>query len=413
MQRLTTWSCRFGTYLLCALLPTAIAQFNSGSDGSDGVFAPSVDVEIDLSRASSAAWNTASLVPGLGIYDAEKWVVVYKFTSVTIPAGVTVTFKTHPKGAPVVWLVQGDVLLEGRIILDGASGDALQDFPSPGPGGFCGGRRAAGAQGASGGFGPGGADHLSGTAGAGGGYATEGESAGGASGGSVYGNDHITPLIGGSGGSAGLQGAGGAGGGAILIAASGQIQIQTNALISARGGNGGQNDGGGGSGGAVRCMAQSITGAGQILATGGVSGDPGAGDGGQGRIRLEAISVDYSGAAVPAPQIGAPDYVLPPNSAPRLSLHALNGMQIPRDPRAGIDTPDLSTRNADLVTLTVEAWNVPVETTVVVCVKPESGEAGRYMSTPLTGSFAYSTAMVEVLLPKQRSEIYLEAHWPR
>lgn len=413
MRRPSTCIRLLGLSLACIAISAAEAQLNSGSDGSDGVFHPQTDICVDLSKAHAGCWYTASPVSGEGVYDADKWAVVYKYSSVTIPAGVTITFSNHPKGAPVVWLVQGDVLLAGQIILDGSSGDGSVDFPAPGPGGFGGGRSADEISVPSGGFGPGGANQVGGSAGAGGGYATEGESTSGALGGAVYGNAHITPLIGGSGGGAGITGSGGGGGGALLIAANGQIQIASSGLISAKGGNGGQPNGGGGSGGAIRLIAQTISGNGTLRAVGGLPGGSGAGDGGFGRIRLEALEITFNGAAVPTLQHGVPDYIFPPVSYPKLNLNMLNERFVPLDPAAGIGTSDLNTRNNDTVVLTLEAWNIPVGVIVSVHVKPEEGESAIYLSTPLVGSFAYSTATVELPLQKKRSEVHLEAQWSR
>ena len=411
MARPTTWIVYVGAYVVCALTPHTLGQFNCGSDGSDGAFHPTSDICIDLSKAAGATWNSSSPTSGEGIYDVEKWAVVYKYASVTIPAGVTVRFSNHPKGAPLVWLVQGDVTIEGNIILDGMAGDLTSEFPLPGPGGFCGGRAGLNGQESSGGFGPGGANHTGGAQGAGGGYATEGESETGLAGGGIYGNEQITPLIGGSGGSAGVTGNGGAGGGAILIAANGCIDIAAGATISARGGNGGAAAGGGGSGGAVRLMAGTISGNGHLIATGGTAGGVGVGDGGMGRVRLEAGTIEFTGTAEPAATHGTPDFVFQPNSTAVLRLIGVNTSVVPADPAAAIFTADLSTRNSDSVVLTIEGKNIQTGITVTVHVRPEAGAALSFVSTPLTGTFAASVATAEVQLPKKRCEIYLEANW--
>ena len=94
---------------------TAHAQLSIPSDGSDGAFNPTTNVEIDLGLATTALWNSPG--SGNGVYDTEKWAVVFKYSSVNIPAGVTVTFKNHPSYAPVVWLVQGNVTIAGELNL--------------------------------------------------------------------------------------------------------------------------------------------------------------------------------------------------------------------------------------------------------------------------------------------------------
>ena len=203
------------TALLAVLLSSTAAHAEitvPGADGSDGVFNPTANVTIDLSQATTLQWDQASPVAGKGVYDPNKWAVIFKYSSVNVPTGVTVTFKNHPSRAPVVWLVSGDVTIAGSVRLDG-QGNAGEFLSEPGPGGFRGGRANGQANIAppSGGFGPGGSPYLAGwashrTAG----YVENGKS------GAVYG--HALSLMGGSGGAgyhdrSGSALGGGAGGG--------------------------------------------------------------------------------------------------------------------------------------------------------------------------------------------------------
>ena len=90
--------------VLVLLLPcTASADFDSGSDGSDGAFNPKFKTVIDLSLAATAPWDTPSPVPVQGVYDPDDWAVVFKYTTIDIPVGVTVSFTNHPSGAPAIW----------------------------------------------------------------------------------------------------------------------------------------------------------------------------------------------------------------------------------------------------------------------------------------------------------------------
>jgi plastocyanin len=92
------------------------AQLVIPSDGSDGVFAPTTDIVISLAEAVDGTWNVNnSANAGKGVYDADKWAVVFKYSSVNIPAGVTVRFLNHRSRAPVVWLVQGNVTIDGVL----------------------------------------------------------------------------------------------------------------------------------------------------------------------------------------------------------------------------------------------------------------------------------------------------------
>src|SRR5262245_21188513 len=125
--------------------PLGAQAMNSGSTGADGAFSPTVSTTVPL--------------PPSGIFN---------FTTVTIPAGVTVTFQRNTTNTPVVVLAAGDVSIGGSINVSGtpaantgAAGDgALGDDGVPGvggPGGFDGGRGGlAGLQRGGAGLGPGG-----------------------------------------------------------------------------------------------------------------------------------------------------------------------------------------------------------------------------------------------------------------
>ena len=112
--------------------PLGAHAFNSGSTGADGAFNPTVSQTVP--------------VPPSGIFN---------YTSVSIPAGVVITFQKNTTNTPVVILAAGDVTVAGSIDVRGtpsadvgASGvGAAQgvqgDDGTPGkggPGGFDGGR---------------------------------------------------------------------------------------------------------------------------------------------------------------------------------------------------------------------------------------------------------------------------------
>src|SRR6266498_2064736 len=87
-----------------ALALPARAQLTiPGADGSEGALNITSNTVIDLGQAVTAAWdanNTANA--GKGIYDSNKWAVVFKYSSVTIASNATVTFVNHASRAPVV-----------------------------------------------------------------------------------------------------------------------------------------------------------------------------------------------------------------------------------------------------------------------------------------------------------------------
>ncbi len=217
-------------FLLLCVFATVHAQnpaFNSGSTGADGAFSPTQSVEVQLPESG-----------------------VFNFTTVNIPAGVTVSFKRNSKNTPVTILAGGNVTIEGTINVNARG--FLDDGFNPaigvgGPGGFDGGSGgyAFAPTGRPGG-GPGGGEpgvglfpppySLYAKGGGGGGFAGSGGyssvgSAVGALGGPGYGSPSLLPLIGGSGGGGGAMDdapgvAGGGGAGAILIASSGTIQYR-------------------------------------------------------------------------------------------------------------------------------------------------------------------------------------------
>jgi len=103
------------TLTVALLLAAALSQAAidiPGADGSDGSLHVGANTIIDLSKAPSATWDTASSPSGNngsnagnGVYDPTQWAVVFKYASVTVEAGATLTFVNHPTRAPVVWLV--------------------------------------------------------------------------------------------------------------------------------------------------------------------------------------------------------------------------------------------------------------------------------------------------------------------
>ena len=371
-------------------------SFVSGSTGVDGAFNPTTNTELQM--------------PANGIFN---------FTTVNIPAGVTVTFKKNDANTPVYILATGDVTIVGSFNVDGKSGNA--QYPGKGgPGGFDGGfggvgsggtglGSGAGKQAVLGGsypYGNGGGGAGFGTGGGSGQYCGCGGSAGGAGG--TYGNSTLMPLIGGSGGGGGAGtwqactgGAGGGGGGAILIASSATITV--TGAINANGSGGRDsivNDwctgsGGGGSGGAIRLIANVIAGNGTISAAGAGGGYNGhdGGSGGLGRIRLETNSMVRTSGTNPAYVAGWPTTVFVAN-IPTIKITSIGGIAVPESPSGTFGTPDvmLPVTTTNPVAVGVSATNIPVGTTVAITSVPEYGSAVSATSTGLSGTFASSTA---------------------
>ena len=369
----------------------AHAAINVPSDGSDGAFNPTSDVTIDLTQAVTGTWDQAGT--GTGVYDPVKWAVVFKYSSVNISTGVTVSFTNNAFRAPVVWLVQGDVTISGTVNLNGQSGGPAGVFAEPGPGAF----RGTALSGSAG-LGPGGG--LAAGAGAGS-YGTKGTHASGP----TYGNAMALPLIGGSGGST----VGAAGGGAILIAAGNGVTV--NGSIAARGGY--SPCGGGGSGGAIRLLADSLTVG--VSASLGAEGD---GGGGAGRIVLEANQTQISSPSISpmaAMYVPAdPPRIWPESAAPSVKITRVGGVNVPADPRASFDFPkqDISLATSGAITVGVEATNVPTTWSVVVRTVPKSGQDTTTNATLVSGDASASVWEAQVTVPKGFAALQARAFNP-
>lgn len=304
------------------LVFTGMAQsdpFVSGSTGADGAFNPTATTEVQL--------------PVNGIFN---------FTTVNIPAGVTVTFKKNAMNTPVYILATGDVTIAGTLKVDGANSLVDGTVGKGGPGGFDGGKSVSGTGQPGKGLGPGGGSPASSTcsAGGGGGFGSAGGTNTGTNcgaGGPVYGNPEAQPLIGGSGGGGGYNCTfcgGGGSGGAILIASSGTVTISGS--LTANGGSGYHSNGGGGSGGSIRVIANTISGNGTIDAKGGNQAYNNKG--GSGRIRLETYTANRT--AGPVYVYAIPGSVFLTN-APSLSITSVGGVTVPATPTGSLSQPDI------------------------------------------------------------------------
>jgi hypothetical protein len=402
-------------------LGNAYAQtFNSGSTGADGAFSPTA--------------NTTLTLPPNGVFN---------YTTVNIPAGVTVKFTRNAANTPVTILATGNVTITGTIDIRGAAGVTTAagitavgtTGGAGGPGGFDGGNGATGTVSTTGGTGRGpgagtGGTGPSGGAG-GGGFAAVGTSGGAGSGstagvgGGIYGDGSLLPLIGGSGGGGGganfgqTAGGGGGGGGAILIASSGTITLPSGGTILVSGGAAGccnstYGVGGGGSGGAVRLIATAITGSGGTMnIAGGAGGSyyPSAGGpGGAGRVRIEAftntLSATFTGGVGASVSTGAPTSVTLSNS-PTLQITSVGGVAAPASPTGSFFAPDvvLPGTTTNPVTVNIAATNVPVGTALTVTVVGFIGASSSATSTQLSGTLASSTATASVTLPTNEPSV--------
>lgn len=427
-----------------------------GANGTDGALVVNADTVIDLSQAVDGAWdsdNTANA--GKGVYDSSKWAVVFKYSSVTVAPGATLTFKNHPSRAPVVWLVSGDVGIGGTVSLDGEAAVRSPRLAEPGPGGFRGGNGAyADGFGTGSGFGSGGGFKVD--LGGYGKHVLPGNfaqpkvvQASSGLGGSwytspipvpTYGNPSLVPLLGGSGGAgspnpSGTPTSGGAGGGAILIATRGTLTM--GGQLTAKGGHAGALDpyagvvdaygyhSAPGSGGGIRLVASQVEGTGLVSALGGphyFGNSVGVIlNAGYGRIRVERVTNAGTVQFAPDPSVltladGATPILWPPAGSPEVRVVSVGGVTAPADPRSGFGSagPDVSLPLVSSTVVMVETKNVETLSQVIVRLTPRSntnhtevaaalepgeGQALRLWRAELPVTPGYSAVQVRVIRP--------------
>jgi hypothetical protein len=322
---------------------------------------------------------------------------VWHYTNITIPTGVMVHWIPNALNTPVIWLATGDVHIAGGINLNGANGfaDVNPGNEAPGgPGGYAGGLGGkrfdvSGSYAATPGQGPGGGypGTTSGQYGGAGGYATQGARTGstGADGGPAYGSRILVPLLGGSGGGGtastdtGDGQNGGGGGGAILIASSGNIDLDGS--ISANGGRGYLN-GGAGSGGAIRLVANRIEGNGTLLA------QP------NGRIRTEAFYVQIRGQINPI-NSAAPPIAVNLTNPGTIQITEVAGQVVPAVPSGNTNSPDVIFTQAGNITVRMTTANIPEGTILTVRVNAQ----GNVIHTESTPVDAAGNAEATLIVP--------------
>jgi hypothetical protein len=392
--------------IIGSALPAAAQTYTSGSTGADGAFSP--------------ASSTTVTLPASGVFN---------YTTVNIPAGVTVRFARNATNTPVTILATGDVTIAGTIDISGALGGSPSggtvlgtDGGAGGPGGFDGGTGSNGIISTTGGTGLGPGGGAGGVLGstyanaAGAGFLVAGgDGLNGVHGGSAYGSPNQQPLIGGSGGGGGgspfgNSGAGGGGGaGGLLIGASGTITVSGSIL--ARGGDGGgagPSNGGSGSGGGVRLVATTMAGSGTINVSGG-SPIGGTGAGSAGRVRIESYhtTAAFTFGSVPTAAISV---AMTPSPAlanvPTLAITSVGGVTAPAAAGASFATPDvtLPPGTTNPVTVVVAATNIPTGTVVNVTVVGFAGATTSATAT-LTGTSASSSASVALTLPTNQPSV--------
>ncbi len=386
---------------ILAFVSLAQAQINTGSNGNDGAFNPSLTPSNNVVYVDMADHPDG----------------IYQFTSVNIPFGLTVFFIPNAKNTPVVWLVQSNCVINGTVDLSGQRGNGAAGSTG-GPGGFKGG--SPGPSAATAGEGPGGGgvtsptDFTAGNASYG--------SLGGTNGavGKIYGNNFLIPLIGGSGGggnSGYAFGAGGGGGGAILIASSGSIQL--NGRIAASGGDGAFYSccytAGGGSGGAVRLVATTISGGGVVEVNGGRGGIYGYSipqAAGLGRVRFDTYANSFGGRIDGVFTQGFQPIIIPTaGQGAQLNVVSIGGVPVSASPSGVQATPDaiISAQQNNPVPIVVHCSNIPLNTQITVSVKPASGATISATGLNNSGTLSSSTATISINMPRGGGILYATA----
>ena len=404
----TIWAQALLLLTLAFAATPASAQFSSGSTGTDGAFSPTASVTLQIPESG-----------------------VFNFTTVNIPQNVEVRFTRNSKNTPVTILATGNVVIGGRVILDGEPLNGRFGGRG-GPGGFAGGNGGTPIDNINGtpGDGPGGGGGAVGgtngayaSGGAGGffsvgdgGILKSGDAVLGKPGGR-YGTKTLLPLIGGSGGGGGstspnsgvIGGGGGGGGGAILIASSTSISFPENSDfnrgIYARSGEGGPRgwgaSGGSGSGGAIRLVANTISGN-PCLAVNSGPNNFNLPTGSWGIIRVEGFDLSQYVPRCSSNEhtLGQPNPVTLPNT-PTLRIASVGGVTAPANPRGSVNAPPdvvVPASVANPVQVVVNGTNLPSGTTLQVKLTPETGDPTTVAGT-LTGSTSSSSATVNIALP--------------
>lgn len=356
---------RFSLALLAAaFVSLANGQINSQSDGSDQALtvAPNQNKVIDLNLAITGNGLTTP-GQGNGVYDPVRWAVVFKWTSVDIGAGATVTFINNKSNAPVIWLCQGSATINGTIDIRGNDATNTSLRAAGGPGGFAGGLSDTWGANPGQGYGGGSGNYTGGS------FATLGlnDSQG------RYGTTDLLPLIGGSGGGRAGGGNGGGGGGAILICANTSIVVASTGSIDARGGAGSNA----GAGGGVRLVSNQLNISGKVYAFGPNS------QGGNGYNRFEGNTVNANGADInPVASviqgISNNPLIFPDNLAPTCTIQSIAGFAVGTDPSGNPVLPDLTVTTGGNVEVVIATTNVPQSWTVTVRVVTAGKEPATY-----------------------------------
>ncbi len=371
------------SFLLLASGVAHAQPFSSGSDGSDGA------LTFPTGPPTTVVFDPVAL----GLHGSGVANNVFNFTTVNVPANVTLKFDSSlVHNQSVIFLASGNVTILGILSLAGDSGSTMNPTnpgltrspAKPGPGGFPGGVGA----------------YLSSppTGGGGWGGGAVGPASGNGTGGNAvysYYNTNLTPLYGGAGGgggnsaSGGAGGNGGAGGGAIRIVSSTSVSLTGAIDVSGGFGSNGLGSGyGGGSGeaGVVHIIAPTFSGAGSIV-SGNCHGCV---------VQVNTGNYTFTGShtgLLNTQLIVRPLFNPPlPSGYPSINVVNVNGIAAPVPVTASTQVPDFAINTTSALTVNIAGQNIPTSTVVRLYLTSDQGNDQVISCAPLGGSLASSTA---------------------
>jgi hypothetical protein len=106
-----------------------------------------------------------------------------------------------------------------------------------------------------------------------------------------------------------------------------------------------------------------------------------------------------------------PIIIPPPNQAVSLAIQSVAGIAVAANPTASLTTPDVVIPSAQQnpVSIVVRCVNIPLNTDIIVDVKPANGPTVRAVGVNNTGTQASSTATVSMTMPRYAGTIQAKA----
>ncbi len=176
-------------------------------------------------------------------------------------------------------------------------------------------------------------------------------------------------------------------------------------------------------GGAIRLVATALSGGGTLNTSGGsalygqYNNYPyGTGyyfdSAGSGRIRLDGLSITFNGPTTGMKTSGFQPIILPPpNQAVALSIQSVAGAAVAASPAGSLITPDVVVpgNQQNPIAIVVQCVNIPLNTEIIVDLKPANGSTVRAVGLNNTGTQASSTATVSLNMPRGGGTIQAKA----